>query len=128
MSTMRTAKQNLRSIVVELFPWLPGVVAVASAKGKGLAIRTASGLLHLAGGPDDPAVHRVGDRGTAGAFTTGGAGVLVYTGPDGTAWTITFTSATPGSPVVIAILPGEVGTPGALTTQATTGSEKVTSA
>ncbi len=56
-----TPKQSLRGIITELFPWLPGFVAVASAGGKGLAIRAAGGLLHLAGGPDDPAVHRKGD-------------------------------------------------------------------
>lgn len=123
-----TIKQSLASIIGERFPWLLHVVTVAGAKGRGLALRTASGLLHLAGGPDDPGVHRVGDGGTAGGFTAGAVpGQLTYTGPDGTSWNLTFQSASPGSPVVIALVPIE-GSAGALTTKATEGSGKVTCA
>lgn len=129
MSVAPTAKQSLRRVIVSLFPWLPGVVSVVGAKGKGLAIRTASGLLHLAGGPGDPAVHRVGDVGIAGSisFQFFGAGsippntlLITYTPPTGTPQVLTISQLTivaDGGPFTIN-----------LATQATTGSEKVTSA
>jgi hypothetical protein len=120
-----TAKQSIRRVIVSLFPWLPGVVDVAGAKGKGLAIRTASGLLHLAGGPSDPAVHRVGDLGHGGTFTSIVPGQLTWTGPDGSVWNITLQSAAPGSPVVIALIP-VTGSVGKIVTKPVTGSEWVT--
>lgn len=123
-----TAKQSLRRVIAALFPWVEGFVAVAGAKGRGLAIRTASGLLHLAGGPSDPAVFRTGDLSDGGTFTAGVVpGQLTWTGPDGSAWNITLTSATAGSPVVIAIVP-VTGTGGKLVAKAGPGSEKVTCA
>lgn len=125
MADTPTAKQSLRRVIVGLFPWLPGVVAVAGAKGRGLAIRTASGLLHLAGGPDDPAVHRVNDLGSGGTFTTIGT-ALIYSGADGvTQWSITAVAG--ATPVTWTIVPS-TGTAGAVVTKATEGSEKVTCA
>ena len=101
------------------------IVAVGAGAAKGLAIRTASGLLHLAGGPDDPAVVRVGDAGTGGMFVAVPAG-LNYLGADSaTAWQITGTVS--GAPVVFAIVP-VTGTGGAIVTKSTEGSEKVTCA
>jgi len=123
-----TIKQSLADIIAKRFPWLLHVVEVASAQGRGLAIRAAGGLIHLAGGPDDPPVHRKGDGGTAGGFTAGAVpGQLTYTGPDGTSWNLTFQSASAGAPVVIALVPIE-GDGGALTTKSTEGSERVTCA
>lgn len=123
-----TAKQNMRRIIVQLFPWLPGLVDVAGAKGRGLAIRTASGLLHLAGGPDDPAVHRVGDKGTAGTVQAIPAGptadTLKFTNADGAVQTFRFTYA--AGAIVITPVPTEPAFP--LITRSTTGSEKVTCA
>jgi hypothetical protein len=120
-----TPKQSLRGIITDLFPWLAGVVAVTGAAGKGLAIRAAGGLLHLAGGPDDPAVVRVGDLGNGGAFVAVPAG-LNYLGADNTtAWQITGTVS--GAPVVFAIVP-VTGSGGAIVTKNTDGSEKVTCA
>lgn len=120
-----TPKQSLANIVLQRFPWLAGVVAVAGAKGKGLAIRTASGLLHLAGGPDDPAVHRVGDLGTAGTVepTADGTG-LKFTNANGD--TVTIPIVYSGGVVTV----GPSVPPGAfkLVTKAETGSDKVTSA
>lgn len=125
MSDVPTAKQSMRSIIVKLFPWIGGVVSVVGAKGKGLAIRTASGLLHLAGGPDDPAVHRVGDRGTAGTVevTVDQTG-LVFKNANNEEWRVTI--AFVGGAVVVgpSVPPG----PFQLITKATTGSERVTSA
>lgn len=123
MSDVPTAKQNLRSIVLKLFPWLGGFVSVVGAKGKGLAIRTASGLLHLAGGPDDPAVHRVNDRGTAGTVevTIDQTG-LKFTNANGDEWVVPITFV--GSAVVVG--PSVPLGPFQLITKATTGSEKVT--
>lgn len=127
-----TAKQSIRSVIVKMFPWLKDVVAVAGAKGKGLAIRTASGLLHLAGGPDDPGVHRVGDAGTAGTITVANTSmpappgfIITWVMPDGQTYTIVvvgLVTATMTGP------PPNLTGPILVTTQATTGSEKVTSA
>ena len=93
MSTaVPSLKQSLAGIISKRFPWLLHVVTVAGTKDKGLAFRTASGLLHLAGGPDDPAVVRVGDAGTAGNIVLvgpPGAGTgFQINSPDGS--TITF--------------------------------------
>lgn len=80
----------------------------------------------LAGG--GAAVHRVGDTGTAGSFAPipfGGAGLL-YTGPGGVSWIAVLTCATPGNPGVWSFTP-VTGDPGALTTEAETGSSIVTS-
>lgn len=89
-----TAKQSIRRVLVGLFPWLPHFVAVAGQKGKGLAIRSASGLLHLAGGPEDPAVVRkLVDKGTAGTVgvPAGPPGpVLQFTNADGDTLVLTF--------------------------------------
>ena len=118
-------KQSLGAIIGRRFPWLLHVVTVAGAKGKGLAFRTASGLLHLAGGPDDPAVVRVGDAGTAGTI------VLVGVPPAGTGFTITnaagevitFTFALTGGAVVVSCTQVE---PFNLATKSTAGSDRVT--
>lgn len=115
-----TAKQSMRSIIVKLFPWIGGVVSVVGAKGKGLAIRTASGLLHLAGGPDDPAVHRVGDFGTAGSWSAT-ANTLTHTAVDNSITTFTF--AIVSGAIAITKSPP---TPLNQATKATTGSERVT--
>lgn len=124
-----TDKQNLRGVIVGLFPWLTGVVAIAGAAGKGLVIRAASGILHLAGGPGDPAVFRTGDMGSAGRLEVTAPGVVTYYDPNNVArWTMALTSASPASPVgtVIAPLPG--GSAGAMTIKAGDGSQKVTCA
>lgn len=125
MSAVPTARENLRRIIVSLFPWLPGVVAVAGARGKGLAIRAAGGLLHLAGGPDDPAVHRVGDTGTAGTVQATPPGpasaALTFINADGSSQTFAFTYVAPN--IIITPITPE---PFPLTTKATTGSQKVT--
>ena len=120
-------KQSLGAIIGRRFPWLLHVVTVAGAKGKGLAFRTASGLLHLAGGPDDPAVVRVGDAGTGGTFATAGV-TLGYTGADGTtAWGITALANTTTGVVTFTIVP-VTGTSGAIVTKGVEGSDKVTCA
>ena len=101
---------------------------MVGAKGKGLAIRTASGLLHLAGGPGDPAVHRTGDPGVAGTLTItnipGGpppTGVIItYVAPDGTISTVTLTGT------LLQVAPDAL--PIAIVTKAGPGSEKVTCA
>jgi hypothetical protein len=129
-----SAKQSIRSVVLGLFPWLSGVIAAVGPKGKGLAIRPAGGLLHLAGGPDDPGVVRVGDAGTAGTIELlglPGAGTgFKWTAPDGTF--VSFTFAYVGSSVVVTgtdqLGPMTPATPHALPTKSTVGSEKVTSA
>lgn len=131
MSDTPTGKQSLRRVVVGLFPWLAGVVAVVGAKGKGLAIRTASGLLHLAGGPEDPAVHRVGDVGVAGSLsiqifgpmsTPSNTILVTYTPPSG--------AGDPQGFVITQLVTTADGGPYTINfgTKATTGSEKVTSA
>ncbi len=123
MIPVPTIKQSLAAIIGERYPWLLHVVTVAGSKGRGLALRTASGLLHLAGGPDDPAVVRVGDAGTGGSLTASLA-VLTYTSPDGAITTFSF--AVSGGAVIItqAGVPGD----GAIATKATAGSAKVTCA
>lgn len=97
-----TDRQLLRRLMVKAFPWIQGVVAVAGSAGKGLAIRAASGLLHLAGGPGDPAVVRVGDLGTAGTITAS-ANVVTITGADGSVLTLTFALA--GGAITVTALP-----------------------
>ncbi len=126
MSTaVPTVKQSLADIVLQRFPWLAGVVAVAGAKGKGLAIRTASGLLHLAGGPDDPAVHRVGDLGTAGTVEVSAGGTaLKFTNANGDTWEVPIVYAAGAVTVGPSVPPGAFK----LVTMAETGSDKVTSA
>jgi crotonobetainyl-CoA:carnitine CoA-transferase CaiB-like acyl-CoA transferase len=120
-----TTRQSIRDVVVSLFPFLAGFVA--GAKGRGLAIRAASGLLHLAGGPDDPPVHRMGDAGTAGTITAPtGTGTIVWTLPDGSTQTIAVVCASPGAPAVITITPGAAGFE--VVTKSTGGSKKVTCA
>lgn len=76
----------------------------------------------LAGG--GAAVHRVGDLADGGTFSAPGA--LLYTSPTGQGWGLTITCAAPGNPAVLAIVP-VTGTPGALTSKATTGSSIVSS-
>ena len=104
-----TARQSIRRVLVGLFPWLPGLVAVAGQKGKGLAIRSASGLLHLAGGPEDPAVVRkLVDKGTAGTVgvPAGSPGpVLQFTNGDGDTLALTF--AIVGGAITITAVPPE---------------------
>jgi hypothetical protein len=75
----------------------------------------------LAGG--GPALHRVGDFGQAGTLT--GAGALGYSGPNGGSGTITATVIV--SAVGPTAIPVVFAGAASLTTQATTGSEKVTS-
>jgi hypothetical protein len=116
--SFRTA---VRRIVTETFPWLERIGFTAA---KDLEIKSATGKIELAGG--DSPVHRVGDLGTAGVFTSPAPGQLTWTGPDGSIWNVTLTSATPGSPVVIALIP-VIGDVGKLVTQATSGSSKVKS-
>lgn len=122
-----TAKQSLRKVIVQLFPWLPGVVSIAGEKGKGLAIRAAGGILHLAGGPGDPAVHRVGDRGTAGTVqaTPPGPASTSLTFINAAGETVTYAFAYTGGSIVITATNPE---PFTIKTVSTTGSEKVTSA
>lgn len=76
--------------------------------------------VELAGG--GPAVHRVGDAGTAGSLTAA-ANTLTYTDPNGEVTTFAFTL----SGGVIAIAQAGVPGLGALNTKATAGSAKVTS-
>ena len=117
-----TAHQSLRRMLVQLFPWLPDLVLVAGAKGKGLAVRAAGGILHLAGGPSDPAVARVGDFTVRLAF---------YPGVPGSVAPSLWASASPSSPYAWALVATTTGT-GPLTTDAgtavsiRTGSGKVT--
>jgi hypothetical protein len=127
MSDVPSDKQNLRAIIVGLFPWLANVVAVTSAKGRGLAIRAAGGLLHLAGGPSDPAVARVADLGDAGKFTAIGAALGYTGGDDTTQWVITALADTTTGIVTFTIVPG-TGESGALVNKNVSGSEKVTCA
>lgn len=129
--TVLSEKQDMRGVIVKLFPWLAGFVAVASAKGKGLAIRAAGGLLHLAGGPEDPAVHRVGDIADGGTFAAASPpATLIHVHPDGSAWIITLTAGMVPVTAVVAPAPGPVPapstTPGQIVATAATGSEKVT--
>jgi hypothetical protein len=124
-----STRQSIRQIITSLFPWLTGIVTVQSAKGRGLAIRAAGALLHLAGGPDDPGVVRIGDTGSAGTLSLGDGltSTLVYTPPDGTPVGILLTAgitpvvATIGANVPIAPITE-------ITTVNNTGSEKVTCA
>lgn len=120
---MNSARQSMRRVIVGLFPWITGVVAVASAKGKGLAIRAAGGLLHLMGGPEDPAVHRVGDLGSAGRVEAVG-NTVTFKDPSGnTIGALSFTS--PDTVITVTASPI---TGIDLITKATEGSQKVTCA
>ncbi len=121
MSNVPTAKQSLRSVIVKLFPFLGGFVAVVGAKGKGLAIRAASGLLHLAGGPDDPAVARVNDLGTSGTIAAT-ANTITITDAVGNVLTLAFAYVAPN--IVITAVPPSP--PFKVVTKNETGSEKVT--
>lgn len=123
-----TAHQSIRRVMVALFPWLPDVALVAGAAGKGLAIRAAGGLLHLAGGPSDPGVLRVGDGGRL-AFDPGVPGTFtpaLYYSPNASAVYKTVTLLTPGSTSggTVPTLPGIT----AGTSVAPSGSQKVTCA
>ena len=114
-------KQSLGAIIGRRFPWLLHVVTVAGAKGKGLAFRTASGLLHLAGGPDDPAVVRVGDAGTAGTVTATG-NTVTFTAADGSSLALAFTIVSGA----IVVAPTPALPPFNLATKSTAGSDRVT--
>lgn len=116
-----TIKQSLADLVSQRFPWLLHVVTVALDKGRGLALRTASGLLYLAGGPDDPAVHRKGDAGTAGTISATG-NVVTITAADGSIFTLTFVL----SGGAIAITGAPPSPPFNLATKSTEGSDWVT--
>lgn len=116
------AKRSIYSTIVQLFPWLSGVVSVAGAKGKGLAIRTASGLLHLAGGPEDKGVVRVGDAGTAGTIEVVAGTSIKFTNAAGQTLVIPFSFVSGAVQVGPAVPP----TPFDLATKSTTGSDKVT--
>jgi hypothetical protein len=113
-----SAKQSLADIVLQRFPWLAGVVYV----GKGLAIRAAGGLLHLAGGPGDAAVVRVGDAGTGGTIEVVGGTSIKFTNAAGETLVIPFSFA--GGAVVVG--PAVPPTPFNLATKSTEGSAKVT--
>ena len=115
-------KQSLGAIIGRRFPWLLHVVTVAGAKGKGLAFRTASGLLHLAGGPDDPAVVRVGDAGAAGTVEVTGGTSLKFTNAAGETWVVPIVLS--GGAVVVG--PSVPPTPFNLATKSTAGSDRVT--
>lgn len=117
---MSSARGSLRSIILELFPWMARFGLTA---GKDLAIKSASGKVEVEG--PGPAVHRVGDLGSAGTLSQMlDPPGLLWTGPEGSSWKIVATVG--GSAVafeIIAITP--VGGAGKIITKATTGSEKV---
>lgn len=117
-----SARSLLRQIVAEAFPWVERFGINADGI---LELKSAVGKMILAG-PNAKPVHRVDDLGHGGTFSTGAPGALVLTRPDGSSFVLTFTSATPGSPVVIGLVDLGV-TPGKLVTKAETGSEKVSS-
>ena len=125
-----TAKQNFRGIITGLFPWLTGFVAVGAGAAKGLAIRTASGLLHLAGGPDDPAAFRTGDKSggcTVDTFPAGPAGTsLVFTNANGQTCTIPIVYAAGVVTVGPAVLVPPTPAPFEFVEVAGAGSSKVT--
>lgn len=131
MSSVPADKVNIRTVIEQLFPWVAGFVAVAGAKGKNLAIRAAGGLIHLAGGPDDPAVHRVGDHGIAGTLVINVYGPASMSGPPSTVL-LTYTPPD-GAPQIVPVT-GITTTTDAgpfqidFATKATEGSAKVTSA
>lgn len=112
-----TAHQSIRRVLVQLFPWLTDLVLAAGTKGQGLAIRAAGGLLHLAGGPTDPGVARVGD-GTGYLYAQIGTGnviALFYspTQAPNAAWTpvasgVAPTPTTPGTAISIQTGSGKV--------------------
>jgi hypothetical protein len=83
-----------------------------------LKLGPSSAAVQIAGG--GPAVHRVGDHGQAGTLT--GSGSLTYSGPNGGSGAITG-SVTIAAVVYPIVFAGAAG----LTTEATTGSGKVTS-
>lgn len=124
MSSAPSGKHSLRRVIEQLFPWIAGIRTVVGAKGKGLAIRTASGLLHLAGGPEDPAVVRIGDKVDGGAFSILPGGLLQYDDKNGHAWQIA--GAVSGSPVVFSIVNISSPDPGKIVGETDTGSENVT--
>lgn len=115
----------MRKIILDIFCWMGWI---SQDERKDLSIRSASGKIHLASGKGrtDPAVHRVGDLGDGGTFTVPFPGTLRWTGPDGSQWSMTFTSAAAGAPVAIAIVHID-GEDGKIVTKAVTGSERVTS-
>lgn len=131
MSSVPADKVNIRTVIEQLFPWVAGFVAIAGAKGKNLAIRAAGGLIHLAGGPDDPAVHRVGDHSPAGSILINVYGPASMAGPPSTVL-ITYTDPD-GVPQVVPVT-GLTTTADAgpftitLTAKAGEGSKKVTCA
>lgn len=66
---MTAPLSDLRATVQALFPWLAG--ARLAPAGKGLALRSADGLLHLeSDGPADPKVIRTVDIGGRLAFNS----------------------------------------------------------
>ncbi len=118
--TTPTLRRLVRALVLELFPW----IARFGLVGQDLDVRSADGNIRLAGG--GAPVHRAGDAGDAGTFTTPAPGSLTWTGPDGRIWALTFTSSPSGGPVTIAIISLDPD-PGKITTKATTGSDRVSS-
>ncbi len=123
MISVPTIKQSLAAIIGERFPWLLHVTTIAGAKGRGLVIKAAGGLIHLMGGPDDPGVVRVGDAGTAGTIAAAG-NVITITAADGSVLTLTFALA--GGAITVTAAPPSP--PFNLATRSTAGSEKVTCA
>ena len=101
MSTaVPSLKQSLGAIIGRRFPW----------------------LLHLAGGPDDPAVVRVGDAGTAGTVEVTGGTSLKFTNAAGETWVVPIVLS--GGAVVVG--PSVPPTPFNLATKSTAGSDRVT--
>lgn len=119
-----SARGAIRRLIVDAFPWVERLGLTASG---GFEVKSATGRINVSCEDDGPPAHRVGDLGDAGKLTSPAPGLLQYTSADGnTTWTITLTSAAPGSPVVIAILPLPFGgEAGRFMSKATSGSELV---
>lgn len=94
-----TARQSLRGLVLEFFPWLAGIVY--DRQTKDLVIKAAGRLLCLMGGPGDPKVHRVGDHGDVGSLVIQVYGPASMSGPPSTVL-ITYTPAG-GTPQIVPV-------------------------
>lgn len=117
-----SARSLLRQLVAEAFPWIE---RFGLTSNKDLEIKSASTKIRMAG-PNEKPVHRVDDLGDGGTLSTPSPGILQLMKPDGTPLQLSFTSASPGSPVVIAMVDLSP-TPGKIVVRAETGSEKVSS-
>lgn len=116
-----SARGAIRRLALDALPWLERLGLTA---GGDLEVKSATGRVNVACDDDGPAAHRVGDLGDGGTISSPAPGQLTYTAPNGNAWNITLTSAAPGSPVVIAIIP-VIGDAGKIITKAMSGSERV---